>query len=167
MTRYCKQNLLETRALIAQLSEEQYSMPSTMLSGATIGQHLRHILEFYLCLLDATTDTVVNYDNRARNRIIETNLLVAVDAIDYIVSALDTFTRSDDPVMLQSNFEPKAAQTVSIPSSYARELAYNLEHSIHHQALIKVGLKEQGLEHLLDEAFGVAPTTIRFKQTLA
>lgn len=48
-----------------------------------------------------------------------------------------------------------------------RELAYCLEHSIHHQALIKVGLKEQNIENLIDENFGVAPATIRHKQKCA
>ncbi len=47
MTQYCKQNLLELKELLQKLSEEQYSRPSEILSGASIGQHLRHVLEFY------------------------------------------------------------------------------------------------------------------------
>ncbi len=167
MTHYCKQNLIEIKVLIGKLSEEQYRAPSAMLSEATIGQHLRHILEFYLCLLESATTNVVNYDNRKRNRIIETSPSVAIDVVDYIVSALNALKNPCTPVTLQGNFGPEAAQIVSIPSSFARELAYNLEHSIHHEALIKVGLREQGLEHLLDDGFGVAPATIRFKQTAA
>jgi hypothetical protein len=44
-------------------------------------------------------------------------------------------------------------------------LAYCLEHTIHHQALIKIGLMELNLIHLIDQHFGVAPATIRFKKT--
>ena len=44
----CKENLQEIKTLIASVKEEQYQYKSQLLSDATIGQHVRHILEFYL-----------------------------------------------------------------------------------------------------------------------
>lgn len=162
MTQYCKQNLFELKELLQNLSEEQYSRPSDMLSGASIGQHFRHILEFYYCLIEALDTGMVNYDNRKRNKQIETNPSAAKTAIDNIISVLDSGMECTDLTLLGS-FGVMGDQVVSISSSVYRELAYNLEHSIHHQALIKVGLKEQGMECLIGPGFGVAPATVRFK----
>ncbi|MCE7922459.1 MAG: DinB family protein [Haliscomenobacteraceae bacterium CHB4] len=163
MTQYCKQNLFELKELLQNLSEEQYSRPSDILSGASIGQHFRHILEFYYCLIEALDTGIVNYDNRKRNKQIETNPSAAKTAIDNIISVLDSGMECTD-LTLQGSFGVMGDQVVSIRSSVYRELAYNLEHSIHHQALIKVGLKEQGMECLIGPGFGVAPATVRFKQ---
>jgi uncharacterized damage-inducible protein DinB len=162
MTQYCKQNLLELKELLQKLSEEQYSRPSEILSGASIGQHLRHVLEFYSCLIESLESGIINYDNRKRSKQVETNPSAAITAIDNIISVLDGGLKCVD-LTLQGNFGAIGGTIVSIRSSVYRELAYNLEHSIHHQALIKVGLKEQGIERLIGAGFGVAPATIRFK----
>lgn len=41
---------------------------------------------------------------------------------------------------------------------------YNIEHTIHHLALIKVGLKLVYPDLDLPNHFGVAPSTIKFQQ---
>jgi len=162
MIQYCKQNLLELKDLLQKISGEQYARPSEILSGASIGQHLRHVLEFYYCLIEAMESGIINYDNRKRNKQIEINTSVAVGAIDNILSVLEKGLKCAD-LTLQGNFGAAGEPVISIQSSVNRELAYNLEHSIHHQALIKIGLKEQGIEYLIEAGFGVAPATIRFK----
>ena len=43
---------------------------------------------------------------------------------------------------------------------------YNLEHAIHHHALIKVGLKIM-TKIELPESFGVAPSTIQYRKVCA
>ncbi len=105
---------------------------------------------------------ILNYDNRKRNKQIEINASVAIAAIDNIISVLEKGLKCAD-LTLQGNFCTAGDHVISIQTSINRELAYNLEHSIHHQALIKVGLKEQGIECLIGPDFGVAPATIRFK----
>ena len=52
---------------------------------------------------------------------------------------------------------------IKIDSNYYRELLYNLEHCIHHQALIKVAvLKNENLK--VDANFGVARSTIEYRK---
>ena len=116
MTQYCKQNLFELKELLQNLSEEQYSRPSDMLSGASIGQHFRHILEFYYCLIEALDTGMVNYDNRKRNKQIETNPSAAKTAIDNIISVLDSGMECTDLTLLGS-FGVMGDQVVSISSS--------------------------------------------------
>ena len=57
-------------------------------------------------------------------------------------------------------------EELNIDSNYFRELLYNLEHCIHHQALIKVAVLQ--LEHLqIDADFGVARSTIEYRNQCA
>ena len=57
-------------------------------------------------------------------------------------------------------------EELNIESNYFRELLYNLEHCIHHQALIKVAVLQ--LEHLqIDQDFGVARSTIEYRKQCA
>jgi hypothetical protein len=162
MRHYCQQNLEDIKKLLVQLSNEQYNKESNLLSNATIGQHVRHILEFYQCLLEGLANNKINYDNRKRNLIIETNLDYAINVIDEINATL-TIKNNDWPILLQGNYSNLEEDEIHINSSYFRELAYCLEHSIHHQALIKIGLIELDSIQLIDKSFGIAPATIRYK----
>ncbi|MEX2511529.1 MAG: hypothetical protein WD398_01375 [Cyclobacteriaceae bacterium] len=159
----CQENLNSISALLENLTEDQYQYPSAFLSGASIGQHIRHIIEFYTCLTKAyMEDGPVNYDGRKRDHGLEKKPLEAINVIDQIIGCLGTKKIAGDTVLL-ANYTVNETQICSIPSSFQRELAYCLEHSIHHQALIKIGLFEQGLSELICPDFGVAPSTIKFR----
>ena len=49
-----KENLLQIRDLLENLTTDDYTATPRILSGATIGQHIRHILEFYLLLVSGS-----------------------------------------------------------------------------------------------------------------
>lgn len=166
MKTYCQENLNEIKKVLLLLTDEQYSYPSETLFGATIGQHVRHILEFYQSVLNGLDTKIVNYDNRKRNLLIETDNKYAIHVIDEINEnlALDIV---DEPYILEGNFCAEEGKETQIKTTFFRELAYCLEHSIHHQALIKVGLLEVNCLSYIDETFGLAPATIRFRKLCA
>ncbi|MFH7000598.1 DinB family protein [Flavobacterium bizetiae] len=166
MKTYCQQNLDEIKMLLTLLVKEQYVHNSSMLSGATIGQHVRHILEFYQSVLNGLDTKSINYDNRKRNLLIETDKDFAIQIIDSINSNL-YLDILDEPFVLEGNFCAEEGKQIQIQTTLYRELAYCLEHSIHHQALIKVGLLELNSLSLIDETFGLAPATIRYKKVCA
>ena len=56
--------------LCENLEDQQYRHNSKLLNGASIGQHLRHSAEFYLCLSQGIPTQTVNYDERKRERLI-------------------------------------------------------------------------------------------------
>ncbi|SFS69558.1 DinB family protein [Lutibacter maritimus] len=163
MKTYCKQNLEELKKLVIKLSDQEYTYGSKLLSNATIGQHVRHILEFYQSVLDGLDSKIINYDNRKRNLLIETNKDVVIEVIESICSKL-TMEFSDALCYLEGNFSENEKNETLIKTTVFRELAYCLEHSIHHQALIKVGLLELNKASFIDENFGLAPATIRYKR---
>ena len=161
-------NLEEIKALLRQLTKEQYNKKLTILSGAFIGQHVRHILEFYHCLFYADENNCVDYDERKRDLQLETDKEFAANIINDIIIKLNKST-DDFPISFAANYATSEAEdTLLIKSSYYRELAYNMDHSIHHQALIKVAMKDMELDHLISNEFGFAPSTIRYlKSTCA
>jgi len=160
----CKENLESIAFLLHKLTPAQYQHPSQFLSGATIGQHIRHILEFYTCLAQAfSTRDIVNYDQRKRSMCLENDPREAIGVISDHITWLQS-ERIVGEIHLAAAYATSSEKICRMPSSYQRELAYCLEHSIHHQALIKIGLLEQGLEDLIEPEFGVAPSTIKFRQ---
>jgi hypothetical protein len=146
-----------------QLSNEEYVQPSQILLNATIGQHLRHIIESFQCLEKGYSEGVVNYEKRKRDYQIETNKELAASLLKEIYHNIE---KSNKEIILEAEDYCDSMQIVSIPSNYYRELAYNLEHTIHHMALIRVGINEVSSVELPDE-FGVAYSTVKYRQQCA
>lgn len=148
---------------LSQLNDAEYIRPSKILSAATIGQHVRHIIELFQCLETGYEEGIINYEKRKRDHRIETDKVFAADLLKKIYRQLD---KPNKEIILQAEDYYETAQIVNIPSNYYREIAYNLEHTIHHMALIRVGINEVSQVELPAE-FGVAYSTIKFRQQCA
>jgi hypothetical protein len=146
-----------------QLSDAEYTQPSNILFNATIGQHVRHIIELFLCLEKGYDEGTVNYEKRKRDYRIESDKNFAASLLKDIYRRLN---RPNKDIILEAEDYGDTAEVVAIPSNYYREIAYNLEHTIHHMALIRVGINEVSSVVLPDE-FGVAYSTIKFRQQCA
>jgi len=150
-------SLDELTVLLNQLSDTEYSKSCKALSNATIGEHTRHILEMFQCLQSDYDSGVLNYDKRQRNNRIQTETEFAKQCIIDIKAGL----QSENKIMFLEQYID--GLTTRIQSNYYRELLYNLEHCVHHQALIKVALLE--FENIsVDENFGVAQSTIEYRK---
>jgi hypothetical protein len=146
-----------------QLTDEEYMQPSFILFNATIGQHVRHIIELFQCLEKGYDEGVVNYEKRKRDYRIESDREFATKCLRVIYRELD---KPDKRMILEAEDYDDIVSVVRIPSNYYREIAYNLEHMIHHMALIRIGVNEVSSVVLPDE-FGVAYSTIKFRQQCA
>ncbi len=157
-----KENLYQLKELLDSVNNNQYTAKPEILSGASIGQHIRHILEFYLLLVSGSFSGTISYDKRKRDIRIEEDTLFARETINRLLKGIDTLDEKH-PVKLEADYSTGGESQNLIDSSVGRELAYCIEHSIHHQALIKAGLIAQELAHLTNEHFGVAYSTIRYR----
>ena len=146
-----------------QLSFECYTKPIKSVTNASIGQHVRHIIELFQCLEKGYDTGIVNYEKRKRDVLIETDKELAVTLLRNIYIQID---RSDKYLVLEADDYSGTSDKLEIPTNYLRELAYNLEHTIHHMALIRVGFTETGVADL-PEDYGVAYSTIKFKKACA
>ena len=154
------QTLEQFKEVLFQLPDDTFTKPCNTLSGASIGQHTRHIIELYQCLLDGYTASAVFYDKRKRDKRIEQDIHFAVDRLQRIQNALEQPKRRLLIFLELNGAEEK------IESNYFREVLYNLEHTIHHQALIKVAINEF-TDMQLPESFGVAPSTMQYRSACA
>ena len=155
--------LSQLAQVTGQLTEEDFSKPIETLSGSSIGQHIRHTIEFFLCLMDGAHKGEINYDKRKHDKFIEEDPKLASSVIQSINTFLSK-SIEDHPVKLMANYSVDGQTEIAVPSSYYREIAYNIEHAIHHMALIKIGLKHLGGAVRLPEHFGVASSTVRYRK---
>jgi hypothetical protein len=153
---YINNNLEELIDLLKQLSNDEYSSPCSQLSNASIGEHTRHIIELFQCLENQYDSGVINYDDRQRNGLIQTDTHFAIQQMMQIQNNLD---KENKNIVLKQKIE---SQEIITESNYYRELLYNFEHCIHHQALIKVAILQYSTIKI-DENFGVARSTIEYR----
>lgn len=148
---------------LEQISQDQYVHPCTALSNVTIGQHVRHIIELFQCLELGYDSGIVNYEKRKRDISIEINKELAIRLLNEIYEKLD---RPNKGMTLENCYNEHSEEQLLITTNYHREVAYNLEHTIHHMALIRIGINEVSVISL-PETFGVAPSTTKYKQACA
>ncbi len=155
----------QLKSLIERLSDQEFVQPISVLNGATLGQHIRHTLEFYICLQSGANSGSVNYDNRDHDTTLETNRGLAMDAINAIQDFL-TSTGSNHNLTLEVNYDRDKDVLVQVDTNLYRELIYNIEHAVHHMALIKIGVKQMRQDILLPDDFGVAVSTLRYQDSM-
>ena len=158
--------LEEIKSLLLQFSEELYTAPRGILSEATIGQHFRHILEFYICLEKGSKTGSVSYDDRERDVLLETDMVFAMKSIGKLIQFLSSL-ENDRSLTMKANYSDANEELTTIQTSLYRELAYALDHTVHHLAIVKIALSEEVESVKVDSNFGVAPSTIRYREQCA
>jgi len=146
-----------------QLNEEQYTRQSKTLFNATIGQHVRHIIELFICLENGYETGTVNYEKRKRDIRIETDKDFAKELLQHIYTNIKQPNKS---LLLESNYDEHSNEIILVTTNYYREIIYNLEHTVHHMALIRVGINEVSTI-VVPEGFGVASSTIKHRKECA
>jgi hypothetical protein len=145
---------------IEQLTNEQYTAKIPLLSNATIGQHVRHTVELFLCLEKGYETGLVNYEKRERDIKIETNRDFANSLLKKIFKELSKGNRQ---LLLETGYDEHSDDTIRISTNYYREIVYNLEHTVHHMALIRIGVNAI-TDISLPESFGVAGSTVKHRK---
>jgi len=156
-------NLEDIRNIIIALQEDEYTLPLDILSGSSVAAHVRHVIEFYQAILLYSSCNIICYDDRRHDIRIEQDRQLALHVLKELQAALESI-RADKRVLVKSNFNIGRESSTLLDSSLYRELAYAFEHGVHHQALIKVGIRALGREEILTSHFGVAPSTQRYQR---
>jgi len=146
-----------------QLNQEQYVQPCKTLLNATIGQHVRHIIELFQCLEEGYQAGLVNYEKRKRDITIESDKEFATKLLNEVHAGLN-FPNKE--LELEACYDDNSSDSIKIATNFYREIAYNLEHTIHHMALIRVGINEVA-DIELPADFGVASSTIKYRKECA
>lgn len=124
---------------------------------SSIGQHIRHIINFFESVNQGIEQNSINYDNRHRSVDIENNTNLAKQAMN-----------NQTILLLQKIDEQDLSNTVEVKenshtaeSTIARELISLQSHTIHHLAIIKPLIKSMNI--VISESIGISASTIIYK----
>jgi uncharacterized damage-inducible protein DinB len=143
--------------LLAELNEHSYSADLSVLNGNSIGKHVRHILDLFDCMIQGSETGFIEYDNRKRAIEIEASNELAQEKIISIISNIQDL----DLNRLVTLKQKLANESLEIQTQIQRELLYNIEHTIHHLAIIRIGIEQNFPEISLPKNFGIAYSTIQ------
>jgi hypothetical protein len=166
LNKACSNILSQLTNLVEQLSEKDFVKPVGTLGNSTIGQHLRHTLEFFICLDQGFEKGLINYDKRAHDKLIESDKFIALSTLGRINEFVNQ-QHEDKVLKLEVGYDLSKEEFVTIETNYLRELVYNIEHAVHHMAIMKIGIRELAPNIQLPHDFGIAASTIRYQETIA
>ena len=143
---------------IDSLSDAEYQYSPKPLFDSSIGQHLRHILDLFIALVNSTTEEV-NYDIRRRGAPVETDKQLGLTELNDVriwVSGISDKDINRD-TLIHTETALNTQQTDSFKSSFGRELCFASSHLVHHLAIMAAIAKMAGKE--VDSKLGLAPAT--------
>jgi len=144
--------------VISQLGPEEYRKPLPEFEHNSLGQHFRHILEFFQCLEDGTGTGTIDYAARNRNPLFENHPDIALAAFGAFSSVLATFDPTT-PVQVRAEFG--SDDRPGYDSTVGREMLFVYDHAIHHLAIVKIGLHCCFPHVRTEKDLGVSPSTIK------
>lgn len=156
-THYNAALLHQLDELLAQLNDEELSSARGLLFGGTIGQHVRHILEYYTLLLEHYPSGMINYDLRERDRRIETEVSHARWTASNCSNRIVAITE-DHALTLECEL-PDHGRTAAQRTSLLRELTYVADHCVHHLAMLRIVVQQELPQVVFPDSFGVAAAT--------
>lgn len=150
----------ELLRLLLTLPTEAYCARPSRVSGS-IGEHVRHLLDHVSSLVSTNPVAVLSYDHRTRGTAVESQPSAGVCELMRLDAALERWgdRNLEDPIAVAAVTSTDGRSATGW-STLARELAFVMNHTIHHQAIIALLLERLDAE-LPDERFGYAPSTPR------
>ncbi len=150
--------LQKTQVLLSILTNEELSNNSVPPYFSSLGCHIRHILDFYDCVINVDSNKRIDLTARKRNHKIECDSKAAVQYLNVIIEKLNNIEfQLDEKVFV---IDDLGLGKTEIQYTMEAILAQANSHAIHHYAIMSYILDNLGIV-LQDEEFGYNPTTPR------
>ena len=157
----CEHCISQCEKLLDEVTEQTYIQRVD--GAASIGTHLRHILDRFQCFFAGLPTGSIDYDARKRDPAIETKLAAARFGLASLKRRLLKMEEAEFVDLTVWESIHHASPKVSLNSNVQRELMGLITHTTHHLAIIALIGKELGMEFHRD--FGKAPSTIIYERT--
>ena len=162
LTQAAVEVLTQLKNFTAQLSDNEFKDNLPVLFDKSVGKHIRHILEFFNILIDGYARGTISYESRAHDLALEKHRYLALKDIDSILDKLTQLT--DNPVLtFTADYARDAHPMTHTKTSFLRELIFNIEHTVHHMALLKIATFTNFPTVQLPENFGIAHATVCYE----
>ncbi|MCC6546366.1 DinB family protein [Candidatus Sumerlaeota bacterium] len=158
----CLDSCAQARGLVGALTADQYAVAVS--DHSSIGAHMRHCMDHFLCFFRGLEDEEINYDARDRNALLETDPQVFHDVARQVVDALIRLDGANlTRVVTIRQIPAPGCDAVRVTSTIDRELLFLMSHCIHHVAVVKVLARAMGVT--LPADLGVAYSTVAWKNS--
>jgi uncharacterized damage-inducible protein DinB len=152
-------SLRQLAEVLAAASDEQYVQKPVGVIAGSLGGHVRHCLDHFEALCCGAAAGVIDYDDRVRGTMIETDRSAAQRSVRRL---LDRIAMLDASMLTRTvrvtSMLAGDGTSIEALSSLGRELAFVLSHTVHHNALIAAMCTTLGIP--IPERFGYAPSTV-------
>lgn len=157
----CQFCISQCELLLGVLTPEDFTAGE---NGASVGTHLRHVIERFQSFFNGLPASSIDYDERKRDLSISNNPEAANFAFASIRKRLESLKDCDPALPLGSVQELVllSGTPVNISSTLGRELLGLISRTTHHLAIVALLAKSMGYK--LDRDFGKAPSTIRHER---
>ncbi|EAR08207.1 DinB family protein [Reinekea blandensis] len=153
---YANNDVLDQLALLIELTRPVYRETAEG-AQASIGQHVRHILDHYRAVKTGIEENCIDYNRRHRNSPVEHCPESALETINELKHWLSTGAFTNNDIAVISEICLNTTQSERLHSNLSRELLYLINHSIHHMAYSSVLAKQLNIN--LPAHIGLAPGT--------
>lgn len=148
--------LQKAQYLLDSLTDDQLCNNSVPPYHSSIGSHIRHILDFYDCILNINSKNKIDLTARSRNKDVESNCNCASDYLKSVVTKLNNFNFNTTQTIIV--IDDLGLGKIEIPYTYSALFSQANSHTIHHYAIINYIVDR--LKIKFDGAnFGYNPTT--------
>ena len=158
----CKQEALhlidEIIETLDVIPAEAYTSSIDLFEGITIGRHFRHVYDFFNCLMTQCEHDHVDYAQRERDIVIETNKDVATKHFSNLKAGISKL-EEDKVLNVYADFAVEDGTRPTVKTTIGRELMYAYDHAVHHLAIIKIGLHSIDPTLPIKKGLGVAAST--------
>ena len=151
--------------LLDHLSDDQYRQTPEIFSGASVGKHYRHIIEFFQSVALADQTDTICYYNRLRDERIETTRALAKELLLDLKEELSVMDNEKRLTLIGDLTADENSGNSYMFTSLFREYHYAVEHAIHHMAIIRMGVNQAFPDVKISKEFGVAPSTLRYQHS--
>jgi hypothetical protein len=143
-------------------SPDDFTRPLPVLLENSIGKHYRHIIEFFEVMIAGAEKGEINYDDRKHDPALEQSREKCLERLRGIRNALTLGPARR--MKLSGSYTREADTRFALFTNLMRELVYNIEHAIHHMAIIRIALQHEFPDIQVSREFGYAYSTLKHIQ---
>ena len=112
-------------------------------------------------MIEGFESGMVNYDSRSHDPSLERSREKCLQVLQQLKNRfLEPVW--PDPIELTGSYSLDSDKTFTLATNAAREIVYNIEHAIHHMALIRVAIQHEYPDIRIQEEFGYAISTLKY-----
>jgi len=151
------ENLQKASQLLLSISQENYTDQSVAPYHSSIGSHIRHVLDFFNCIIEGLDANDIDLTARKRDERISTQIPFALDSILKVQQTLLNFADANTDYLVHVT-DNLGQGNVTVDYTLESILAHANSHAVHHFATIGYMLHQLNIKHTV-VGFGYNPTT--------